>query len=152
LVVLSLESMILKRGITSFFNWDDRGVIPELSFTEFKRILFAAAATPSMSVGQCVERSVTPNFHSALLRVDGSDLSILGHSTYPIFAFAQPWQPNTHVLAFVDCSVMALEITRLFPDTTVATSEEMNRLLTETDLTELDTVELTQIQYWKPRA
>jgi len=82
--------MIVRRGITSFFNWDDRGVIPEFTIAEFKRIVFAVAGALGYTVSNVVERGVSPNFHSASLSYRDAAISILGHSTYPIFAFTEP--------------------------------------------------------------
>jgi len=149
---MSLESMVLKRGITSFFNWDDRGTIPEFAFSEFKRVVFGVADPLRLAVSELNERGVTPNFHSA--RLDGAEtaLTILGHSTYPIFAFSEPLRHDACQLHFVDCASIATEISRLFPELTVVTADELKRKPTESNLDSLDATELEQIEYWKPQS
>lgn len=142
--------MILKRGITSFFNWDKRGTIPEFTFGEFKRIVFAVAANLRLDVSILAERNVTPNFHVA--RLDDSELSVLmlGHSIYPLIAFAKSANPDASRLQFVDCARIANEMQNLFPDVIIAGSDELARKLTESDQALLDVVEREQIKYWKP--
>ncbi len=142
--------MILRRGITSFFDWDERWAIPEFTFAEFKRVVFAAASNQRLAVSQLTERSVTPNFHVA--RLDDSEMSILmlGHSTYPLIAFAKPVNVEASKLLFVDCSRIVDEIQNLFPDVTTANANELNRQLTESDTSLLDSIEREQIKYWKP--
>ena len=142
--------MIIKRGITSFFNCNNRGAIPEFTLAEFKRIVYTVASNLRLDMSTIIERSVTPNFHRAQL--DGSDISILmlGHSTYPLIAFAEPTDQNVCQLRFVDCTRIAKELQNLFPGVTIADSGELTRKVTETDIERLDDVERKQIQYWKP--
>ena len=54
--------MIVRRGITSFFNWDDRGLIPEFGIAEFKSIVYAVAAPLGYTVSDVSKRGVTPSF------------------------------------------------------------------------------------------
>ncbi len=142
--------MILRRGITSFFNWDERGTIPEFTFAEFKRIVFAVSTVQRLAVSQLSERHVTPNFH--LARLDDSELSVLmlGHSTYPLIAFAKPENAHATKLLFVDCSRIADAMQNLFPDVTIADANELNQELTESDMSVLDLIEREQIEHWKP--
>lgn len=143
--------MILKRGITSFFNWDERGTIPEFTFAEFKRIVFAVSTVQRLAVSQLNERSVTPNFHQA--RLDDSKMSILmlGHSTFPLIAFAKPENADATKLLFVDCSRIADAMRNLFPDVRIAHASELNQELTESRMSVLDVIEREQIEYWKPK-
>lgn len=143
--------MILQRGITSFFNWDERGPIPEFSFAEFKSIVFAVAAPRGYAVSNVVERGVTPNFHSALLSKGADAVSILGHSAYPILAFAEPLEISSCRLCFVDSDPLSREIRSLFCEVTVARANDLNRKLEDRDLEELDPAELAQVKYWNPQ-
>ena len=136
--------MILQRGITSFFDWDERGVIPEFNFTDFKQIVFAVA--PPFTVSKITPRAVTPNFHSALLLHDDSSISMLGHSTYPLIAFAEPLKADSYQLYFVNFDLMSRALTRLFPDVKVATAEELNQNITDAEIAQLDAVERDQIK------
>lgn len=142
--------MIVQRGITGFFNWDERGGIPEFSFADFKRIVFAV--TRPFSVSKVIPRAITPNFHSALLVRDNVSISILGHSTYPLIAFAEPLQPVSCHLQFIDCEGISRECARLFPHVRIATAAELDQSLTELDIAQLDTVERDQIKYWQPHS
>ena len=143
--------MILKRGITSFFDWDAGGAIPEFTFTEFKCVVFGATDSLGIAVPELHERGVTPNFHSARLVGTDTSLTVIGHSTYPIIAFSKPLKLHECKLHFVDYTRLALEIGRLFPDLTVATAEELNRKPSKGDIESLDSTELDQIEYWKPQ-
>ena len=143
--------MIVKRGITSFFNWDERDTIPEFTFAEFKRVVFGVADPLRLAVTQLTERGVTPNFHSAHLDGGETSVAMLGHSTYPIIAFSEHWKHNDGQLRLVDCIRIATELKRMFPHVTVAESGELTRKLTESDLALLDEGELDQIKYWKPQ-
>jgi hypothetical protein len=144
--------MILRRGITSFFNWDDCRTIPEFSFAEFRRVVHGMADSLRLAVSELKERGVTPNFHSA--RLNGSEvvITIVGHSTYPIFAFSVPPGPSECKLRFIDCPQIATELTRLFPDLLIAPAEELNRQPTKSDLGMLDAQELDQIKYSQPQS
>ncbi|MGN6545033.1 MAG: hypothetical protein ACTHK7_08280 [Aureliella sp.] len=144
--------MILRRGITSFFNRRDREAIPEFPFIEFKRVVYGLAAPLCLAVSEMKARGVTPNFHSARLVGTETSILILGHSNYPIFAFSQPLERNGSQLRFVDSPHLAAALTRLFPDLIIAPAEELNRRATESDLDVLGAVELEQIKYWKPRS
>jgi hypothetical protein len=142
--------MNLSRGITSFFNWDERGAIPEFAFAEFKRIVFAVATNQRLEVSRLTERSVTPNFHAARLIDSEMSILLLGHATYPLIAFAKPVNTDATQMRFVDCSRIAIEMQNLFSDVTIAATNELNRELTESDKPLLDAIEREQIEYWKP--
>lgn len=144
--------MLLERGITSFFNWDDRSTIPEFTFPEFKCAIFAVASCLHLSVSELAECGITPNFHSARLDGSGISLTVLGHSAYPIIAFAEPFQRHECKLHFVNCTQIATEMKRLFPYLTVAVAEDLNRKPTESDFEPLNSVELDQINYWNPQS
>ena len=143
--------MIVRRGITSFFNWDDRGPIPEFGIAEFKSIVYAVATPLGYTVSDISERDVTPNFHSALLTKGDTAVSILGHSTYPIFAFSEPLNLNSCEIRFVDSGPLTQQLADLFPNVAIATTAELDRNLTDTDLALLDTVERDQVKYWQPQ-
>ena len=148
---MSLESMVLKRGITSFFNWDDRGTIPEFSFVEFKGVVYGVSVPLCLAVSELNERGVTPNFHSARLHGVETDLTVVAHSTYPIFAFAEPLDLGSCRLCFIDSETLSRKMGALFPNVSVARAAELNRKLRTSDLAELDAAELEQVDYWKPK-
>lgn len=142
--------MLLRRGITGFYKWDDRHDMPEFTFAEFKRIAFAVAAEQRLVVSQLIEGRVTPNFHS--VQLDNSEISIrmIGHSTYPLIAFAEPANTDATPMRFVDCPPIGNTIQNLFPVVTIAATHELTRGLTDSDTVLLDVVEREQIEYWKP--
>lgn len=143
--------MIVRRGITSFFNWDDRGRIPEFGIAEFKSIVYAVATPMGYTVSDVSERGVTPNFHSALLTNGDTAISILGHSTYPIFAFSEPLVLHSCEIRFIDSDPLTQQLATLFPNVAIATTAELDRKLTDTDLALLDTAEREQVKYWQPQ-
>ncbi len=144
--------MKLKRGITSFFNRNDGNTIPKFTFFEFKRVVFAVANSVSLHVTELTESEFTPNFHSAHLNNSNTSLTVVGHSSYPIFAFCKPFKQHECQLHFVNRTTIAIEMKYIFPYVTVATVEELNREPTKIDLDALDAVELEQIKYWKPQS
>ncbi len=148
---MSLKPMIVRRGITSFFNWDDRGPIPEFGIAEFKSIVHVMATPLGYTVSDVSERGVTPNFHSALLTNGDTAISILGHSTYPIFACSEPLDPLSCKIRFIDSDPLTQQLATLFPNVVIATTAELDRNLTDTDLALLDTAEREQIKYWQPQ-
>lgn len=148
--VLLVNAMILKRGITSFFNWDQRGTIPEFPFTEFTRVVYAIAGSLRLEVSRLTERQVTQNFHFAQLSNSDMSTLMLGHSTYPLIAFSETANLSAYQLRFVNRTDIAKELQNLFPNLTIADACELSRKLTETDLVLLDEVERDQIKYWKP--
>ena len=143
--------MIVRRGITSFFNWDDRGPIPEFAITEFKSIVYAAATPLGYTVSDVSGRGVTPNFHSALLTNGETAISSLGHSTYPIFAYTEPLDQHLCEIRFIDSDPLTQRLAAHFPNVAIATTAELERNLTDTDLALLDTAERAQVEYWQPQ-
>ena len=143
--------MIVRRGITSFFNGDDRGPISEFGIAEFKSIVYAVASPLGYAVSDVAERGVTPNFHSALLTNGDTKISILGHSTYPIFAFSEPLDLHSCEIRFIDSDPLTQQLAALFPNIAIVTTAELDRKLTVSDLALLDAVEREQIEYWQPQ-
>jgi len=139
--------MIVRTGITSFYL---RKKLPEFLFDDFKRIAYACAIPCGYSVTALFERGVTPNFHTAVLESRTDRVHLLGHSTYPIFAFADPREEYSCELSFRDLAVVAESLERMFPDVTIATVAELSRHITTTDLKMLDRAEMEQVKYWKP--
>jgi hypothetical protein len=148
-LIRQAKSMILQRGITGFFLWNERGVIPEFGFEDFQRIVFSLA--PLFSISDLSPRGVTPNFHSASLRRDALSVSVLGHSIYPLIAFTKPLKSESQQLHFVDCELVSQKIALLFPSVKIATAGELDRGLNPLDITQLDSVENDQISYWQPK-
>ncbi|MDB5346395.1 MAG: response regulator receiver protein [Schlesneria sp.] len=142
--------MLLQRGVTGFFNWDERGVVPEFSFREFKELVYGAAAAAQFDVCELAERGITPNFHTALNNCEGRNFAILGHSIYPIIAFAEPLKPMSCQLNFIDCPQITLELVRLFPHVKVAYHADLTQILSDAELSNLDNMEIEQVNYWKP--
>ena len=142
--------IVVRRGVTGFFNQDARGTIPEFTFAEFRRVVLPVAASLRLRVSNLAERGVTPNFHSALTSAGERPLTILGHSAYPIVAFAEPAEDHIHQLRFADCEPITRQLRLMFPEVSVATADELAHRLTPTDLAQLDVAERQQIKYWKP--
>jgi hypothetical protein len=142
--------MIVRKGITSFFAHRD---IPEFRFDFFHMIVTSFSKPMGFEVVEMTERGVTPNFHLATLtrqkaRQDET-ISILGHASFPIIAFAEPLVPGE--IRFRDAFAIASRINVLFPEVTIATCEEFSRKIEKSDLEQLDRIEREQIKYWKPQ-
>jgi hypothetical protein len=143
--------MIVRKGITSFFVHRD---IPEFHFDCFHQIVISFAKPMGFEVVEMTERGVTPNFHIATLTRQKSrqdeTISILGHASFPIIAFAEPLL-ETCEIRFRDAFPIAARINDLFPHVTIATCEELSRKIEKSDLELLDRVEREQIKFWKPQ-
>ncbi len=146
----STGTLVLQRGVTGFFNWDERGAIPEFHFREFKLVIHVVARELSCSATNLVERGVTPNFHSALIACEDQSILILGHSIYPIFAIAKPLEHSSQCLRFIDIDKVSQIVNDHFPHVTLASAQRLTQKLSGTDLVELDEFELEQVKYWKP--
>jgi hypothetical protein len=139
---------IVRNGITGFF-W--RETPPEFPFIGFKQIVFGCATRSGFAVANIIERGVTPNFHTAVLDNSRERLLMLGHSTYPIIAFAQPHESDYACsLVFRDAKVIADSIAEMFPDAIVATAAELSKSIATSDLARLNPAEIEQFNYWKP--
>lgn len=139
--------MILRTGITSFYY---RHRLPEYPFDDFKRIVYACAARSGFTITDIRERDVTPNFHIAVLEASGDCFHVLGHSNFPIFAFAEPREHYSCELVFRDMISITKLLEDMFPYVIVARLDELSRTITKSDLSQLDQAELEQVKYWKP--
>ena len=139
--------MIVRTGITSFYG---RNKLPEFPFAEFKSMAYACAIPCGYSVTHLLERGMTPNFHTAKLEGPDESFDLLGHSTFPIIAFAEPREEYSCELKFRDVVPIANLLNQMFPDVTVATLDELSRPIAMTDLNQLDRAEIEQVKYWKP--
>lgn len=132
-----------------FFTWDERGPIPEVRVDEFKAVVHALCRLVGARVIAVTERSVTPNFHQAVLQWRQRDVAILCNSTLPLLAFAEP-PVACGELIFCDhpelCSALAsLGGYETFP------AAELERSVSPTDLSHLDAVEREHASYWMPQ-
>jgi hypothetical protein len=98
-----------------------------------------------------LERGVTPNFHTATLESPNDLVQLLGHSTFPIFAFTEPREVYSCELKFRDVPIIANLLNQMFPDVIIATLEELSKPIAKTDLAQLDRAEIAQVNYWKPQ-
>lgn len=142
--------MKLQRGITSFFDWDERGLIPEIAFDDFKRAIFSAFNRDGWRVGSLLPRSGTPNFHTAEIVSTNESTLVVCNGTYPIYAFADTSGLDNCLLTFRDYPNLA-ERLKAFPNLMVASVSDLSRLITDADIANLDKCEAEQIKYWKPK-
>lgn len=139
---------MLRRGVTAFFNSAQRGTNPEVTLSDFKAILYPAARAAGAEVGQVAERSVTPNFHQATLRLPDRDVVVLCNSVYPIVAFAEsPVEPGT--IVFTDAASLSA-VFEAGGRCDVLRKAEAERRVHPSDLAALDPVEREQFEYWLP--
>ena len=139
--------MILRTGITGFY-W--RTQLPEFPFADFKRMAYACAIPCGYNVTSTSERGVTPTFHTAALESPDDRVHVLGHSIFPIFAFADPREDYLCELTFRDIKTIADALIQMFPDVIIATLDDLSKPITKTDLEKLDRAEIEQVKYWKP--
>ena len=125
--------MILRRGITGFFKCDQLGDIPEFAFREFKQNVYTTATSQGYTVSKSSKAGATPNFHTAIVECVSKTMLILGHATYPSFAFSEPFSESWLRLQFIDDDTISEEIVRLFPTVTIAFAQQLNQKLTDDD-------------------
>ncbi len=142
--------MLLKRGITGFIPKHECDTLPRFSFEEFQSVVHAAAVALRMSIANSKPCGITPNFHRAQLNDSQSSTQVLGHSIYPLIAFAELASEQTCQLRFLDCPRIAATIQTLFPNLIIASLFELSQPIAESDFELLDDVERKQIRYWKP--
>ncbi len=81
--------MIVRNGITSFFLHRD---IPEFQFAEFAQIVSTVITPMGFTISEMTERGITPNFHTASVKRHRDEIRVIGHSNFPIIAFADPFE------------------------------------------------------------
>ena len=140
--------MIVRNGITSFFLHRD---VPEFHFAEFKEIVSTVIKPMGFAIGETTERGITPNFHTARVKRHRDEIMVLGHSNFPIIAFADPFELWLMKIPFRDADSIATRIRAIYPQVIIATKEELSRCIETTDLEILNRMELDQIKYWKPQ-
>ena len=139
--------MIIRTGITSFYS---KKPLPEFEFSEFKRIAYECAVSSGYKVTKLIESGVTPNFHTAVLTLADDQIHMLGHSNFPVIAFAEPKEEYICELVFRDVPEISDSLQRMYPELQIATSTELAATIRKADLELLDRAEIEQVKYWEP--
>ena len=92
----------------------------------------------------------TPNFHTAVITYpNGEQVTVLAHIVLPLLALAEPTPSGETSPVFLDRpalrSALAQASTRA-----ILTPGQLNRALSDTDLTALSNDERRQVDYWNP--
>ena len=96
----------------------------------------------------------TPSFYQARFQSRSEDLSLVCHSTYPWFAFAEPID---EVPGGVSCALVFMDpppdCRSLFEDSELRclTKAELATPMARCDLSALLEEEIKQVEYWKPK-
>lgn len=139
---------MLRRGITSFFDWDARDPIPEVKGADFRGAVYAFARLTGGRVISLSERSVTPNFHRAIINLQRAEIALLCNGTYPILTFAVPPVTADH-LVFSEHPDLVPVLTSVW-SCEVMTPSDLERTVTPADLEALDHAEREQFSHWIP--
>ena len=142
------KEMILRNGITSFFLHRD---IPEFHFAEFAEIISTVIDPMGFTFGETTERGITPNFHTIRVKLLRDEIMVIGHSNFPIIAFADPFELWRMTIPFRDADRIATRIVELYPQVLIATQEELSTRIERAHLEMLNRIELDQVKYWKPQ-
>jgi hypothetical protein len=139
---------MLRPGITGLLASGECVASGGVSFTDFKAAVFRAARAIRAKVVHTEPAGVTPNFHSAVLDAPDGETVVLCNSRFPIVAFAE-WPVAMGSLRFKDHGALrdAMESIGGYTVTNVA---ELDRTLTEDDVTALGSGDLYNLRYWKP--
>lgn len=141
--------VLLKRGITGFFNWNLRETLPEVNFKEFKQACYFCARHAGYKSLSCTPKNVTPNFHYCLIQKNNETIGVLCNSIYPLIAFCNPLNENSCAIHFVDNLILqdAFSASTKF---IVAKASELLSNPSDEHLLLLDPCEREQIEYWQP--
>lgn len=139
---------MLVRGITGFRDSSD----PPLSSTD-RRAFLAALHTAAREVHAVIrsERGRDPVANFLEMEVttpDGDELTVLVNDHEPLVAFS-PGSPAP--TRFVSYPELALALEAADAQFRVLEPAELNRSVTDSDLTHLGEAELDQVAYWKPQ-
>jgi len=135
----------LPRGVTGF-DGSGKGPPPEVAAHEFKAACQAAARAWGGTVCSFQGSAYPFNYHGAVLEREGTRLSVLCNTHYPLVAFMDPADPAPR---YVD----APELHRFFREQTEFTpldTEFLRANPTREHLRDLGPTELQQIDYWRP--
>nr|WP_044181123.1 hypothetical protein [Pirellula staleyi] len=149
-IVLSLKLWYSDQASRAFSNLTNVAHCLSIRLPTSDGWFTRVAASQDWRVASIAAAGITPNFHFAKLESPHRSIFILGHSNYPIVAFAKQVNAVDQRLQFVDESEISSEISRLFPDVAIAIAADLNRSITEDDLAQLAPIELRQVKYWKP--
>ncbi|MFN4907144.1 MAG: hypothetical protein ACOVQH_10100 [Burkholderiaceae bacterium] len=140
--------MILRSGITSFFLHRE---IPEFQFAEFAEIVSTSIKPMGFTFGETTERGITPNFNTIKVKRHRDEIMVIGHSNFPIIAFADPFELWLMKISFRNADRIATRIVELYPQVMIATQEELSTRIESAHLELLNRIELDQVKYWKPQ-
>ncbi len=134
-------------GITGFFEQAVGPALPAVPAARFKSACFAAAREVGASLERFTPSGVTPNFHRALLELEGARVVVACNAMHPVVGFARP-SPEGEPLEFLDHAALAAAFDAAGFE--VASAADLARPLTESDLAVLADAERSEIAYWKP--
>jgi hypothetical protein len=138
--------MKLHKGITGFHNSKDNKP-PKIDGKQFKRVCAATVIRSGGKLLEFREPQYPLNFYEAEVKVFNKQFSILLNEHYPYIAFASVVEFGK--IKFINAPEL---ISQLSPFYKVLSVKELNEPLNiKSDSINLNSAELEQISYWKPK-
>ena len=127
------------------------GVVPDTDYHAFCEDCHAAARLLSGTVARMEPPwgQHTNNFATVVLQLPEGPVAALLNAHYPIVGFAEPPPMGAVAVRFTE-AVRLTEVFRSIGRYTVLERQDLERLITEEDASDLDLDERKQLAYWGP--
>lgn len=142
--------MVLKDGITGFFQMSQRKSLPHIEMETFKKEVSGSLAQLGYRLLYFREAGVTPNFHLVVFGKGGERLGVICNSIYPVVALVKEIDVGVCELRYIEDE----NVENLIESNTsfhIVSTADLDQELTSGALKELNEAELRQINYWKPQ-
>ena len=136
--------MVLAKGITGFCNEGDLHTVEEIDAKAFRSICYDVALERGVTLVNIVECDYPFTYHKAIFDVDGERIQLLVNVYYGIGAFVTSDDPVRF------CDIPAA-LSTLSTHYTLLTEDELLTYPSSEELAKLDSEELQQLTYWKPK-
>ncbi|MEI5906647.1 hypothetical protein WAK64_06200 [Bacillus spongiae] len=138
--------MKLSNGVTGFYN-SEVNTLPQVDGKQFKQLCFDVISRNNGKVVDFITPQYPTNFYYAHVEIEDNQFYILLNEHFPYLAFASIVEFGN--IKFINKPVLYEKFSSLYR---VIGTGELNAPLTQDLLkqTELNSVELEQISYWRP--
>lgn len=136
--------MVLAKGITGFCNEDMLNTVEEIDAKAFRAACYEVALERGVTLVNIVECEYPFTYHKAIFDVDGERIQLLVNIYYGIGGFVKSSDP----IQFCDIPSVLSTIGKHYK---LLTEDELLTYPSSEELAKLDSEELKQLDYWKPR-
>ena len=143
--------MILRSGISGFYNRVDQARLPEVKLKTFKKEIISVIAMAGYRPCYFRKADLTPNFHLGVFaKEQGVTIGVVCNSIYPLVTFVEEPKEYECSLAYIDLEEPA-EMIEEHTNFKVLYQNELSTKLSAAELKCLNEAELSQIKYWQPQ-